>query len=82
MRIFNDRLRSVGLYDETYLSGPCIELETARQRFQTFLELVLIPENGPIAAPLDVDFFWHTMQLAGPKYRRVQCCANFDPIIN
>ena len=69
MRVFNARLKRVGLYDEAYLVGPCVELEKARHRLQTFLELVLIPENGPISAPLDVDLLWHTMQLAGRKYR-------------
>ena len=69
MRVYNLRLKEAGWYDEAYLSGPCTELDEARSRFHTFLELVLKPENGPVSAPLDVDLLWHTMQLAGPGYR-------------
>ena len=69
MREYNTRLENIGWYDRSYLSGPCVELHAARDRLQTFLELVMFPENGPISAPLDVDLLWHTLQLAGPGYR-------------
>jgi len=66
---FNARLEVVGWLSREFLSVPRFELDNARERFYTFLEMVLRPENGPVAASLDVDLVWHTMQLAGPLYR-------------
>ncbi len=66
---FNARLEKVGWLDRAFLAIHRVELDNARERFYTFLEMVLCPENGPVAASLDVDLVWHTMQLAGPLYR-------------
>ncbi|KLO14692.1 hypothetical protein SCHPADRAFT_927722 [Schizopora paradoxa] len=66
---FNTRLENVGWLDQAFLSIPHIELDNARDRFYTFLEMVLSPEKGAVSASLDVDLVWHTMQLAGSLYR-------------
>ena len=68
-RKINSDLWAAGTCKQAYLSGPCVELQTACSRFEVFLEMAGHMEHARVVPSDDVDLIWHTQQLGGPSYR-------------